>query len=90
MNQTKDTLTLLGCEITQASSGKNFDLKVKIPYWRTDLTIENDLIEELARITGYDSIPTVLPSATIPYTLTQPLHQIRERIKDLMVTTGSQ
>ena len=90
LNQTKDTLSLLGCEVTQTSSGKNFDLNVKIPYWRTDLTIENDLIEELARITGYDSIPTVLPSATIPYPLTQPLHQIRERIKDLMVATGAQ
>lgn len=90
LNQTKDILSLLGCDTTQASSGKDFDLKVTIPYWRTDLTIENDLIEELARITGYDSIPTVLPSATIPYPLTQPLHQIRERIKDLMVATGAQ
>ena len=90
LNQTKNILSLLGCDITQTSSGKDFDLRVKIPYWRTDLAIENDLIEELARITGYDSIPTVLPSATIPYPLTQPLHQIRERIKDLMVATGAQ
>ena len=32
------------------------------PSWRVDLTREEDLIEEVARISGYDLIPTIMPS----------------------------
>lgn len=38
-------------------------LKVIIPSWRPDLVHKTDLVEEIARITGYDRIPSVLPVA---------------------------
>jgi phenylalanyl-tRNA synthetase beta chain len=37
--------------------------RVTVPTRRFDLAIEEDLIEEVARIHGYDAIPTTLPSA---------------------------
>ena len=40
------------------NSVSNIDtLKVKIPSWRFDLKIEADLIEEIARLVGYNNIP---------------------------------
>ena len=41
-----------------ASSSANKDvIKVKIPSWRFDLKIEADLIEEIARLAGYNKLP---------------------------------
>ena len=31
------------------------------PSWRFDLTIEQDLVEEVARIYGYNNLPTSTP-----------------------------
>jgi phenylalanyl-tRNA synthetase beta chain len=42
----------------QASRGR---IKVVVPAWRADLTREADLIEELARLYGYEKIPSNLP-----------------------------
>lgn len=36
-------------------------LKIEVPTYRNDITIEADLIEEVARIYGYNNIPSTLP-----------------------------
>ncbi len=62
-------LTALGCQSTASSPG---EMHFTPPSWRHDLTREVDLIEEVARIHGYDKIPEdspipVAPSARRPY-----------------------
>lgn len=56
-----DILVSLGCE----ASDQGESLQVKTPAWRFDLTIEVDLIEEIARIYGIDQIETKLPVAQL-------------------------
>ncbi|HEX9696930.1 MAG TPA: phenylalanine--tRNA ligase subunit beta [Actinomycetota bacterium] len=51
-------LTALGCEVT---AGSRTTLRVTPPTWRGDITIEEDLIEEVARVHGYDNVPVRLP-----------------------------
>ena len=65
-------------------------LLVSVPYWRSDITIEDDLVEELARITGYDAIPTTFLADPIPPRQPQPARELRERVKDLLVAAGMQ
>ncbi len=50
-------LTQLGFEVEQ----QNDALICKPPSYRFDMSIKEDLIEEIARIYGYDNIPSVLP-----------------------------
>ena len=40
------------------------------PSWRPDLTLPADLVEEVARLDGYDNIPVVLPTAPAGHGLT--------------------
>ena len=61
---------------------------VKPPYWRSDVSIEDDLVEEVARITGYDSIPTTMLAASIPHHPPQPLRELKERVRDCLAASG--
>ena len=63
---------------------------VTVPYWRSDIAIEDDLVEELARIHGYDNIPTTPLSQGIPSHRAQPMRTLRERMKDLLSAAGMQ
>ena len=65
-------------------------LWVKAPYWRSDVSIEDDLVEEVARIAGYDTIPTSMLSSAIPHWEPQPMTELKETVKDLMASAGLQ
>ncbi|MGD8860356.1 MAG: phenylalanine--tRNA ligase subunit beta, partial [Myxococcales bacterium] len=56
----------IGCELVGAAgdqdAGEGGTLHALVPTHRPDITREVDLIEELARVRGYDRIPTELPS----------------------------
>ena len=80
-------LTSLGFHYQQHGDAA---LAVSVPYWRSDITIEDDLIEELARITGYDSIPTTFLADPIPLHQPDPMRDLRERVRDTLASAGMQ
>jgi phenylalanyl-tRNA synthetase beta chain len=57
----KKILVNLGLSVS--ALGKNA-FHVNIPSYRSDISREIDIVEEIARIHGYDSIPTTLPKIT--------------------------
>jgi len=61
-------------------------LRCVAPSWRFDVSIEQDLIEEIARIYGYNNLPTSLPAqaltmASVPETDT-PLMRLKHYLVD--------
>ena len=59
--QCAGVLQRLGLPFTEADGS----LTVTPPSWRFDLTIEEDLIEEVARVLGYNSLPDTPPQAPV-------------------------
>ncbi|MDK2777521.1 MAG: phenylalanine--tRNA ligase subunit beta [Pseudomonadota bacterium] len=58
----EDILQRLGMKLTAVADG----WQVVAPSYRFDIAIESDLIEELARIYGYENLPVRLPAAASP------------------------
>lgn len=63
-------------------------LEVTIPTFRPDLEREIDLVEEVARIYGFDRIESTLPESGEKRGGLSPDQRIRQRIKDLLVGIG--
>lgn len=64
-------------------------LQVLVPAFRPDLEREIDLIEEVARINGYDAIPETMPISRIVNQRPSPRRELTTKIRDLMVASGS-
>ena len=75
-------LRQVGCVVAENSGVEGF-FKVTPPTWRPDLTRPADLVEEVARLEGYDSIPSVLPQAPAGRGLTAPQRRNRLIAADL-------
>ena len=62
-------------------------LAVTVPSWRSDITADVDLIEEVARTGGYDRIPSIQPAARAGQGLTE-AQRTRRRISNLLAADG--
>ena len=80
-------LQSLGFE-TKVSDHSSLDATV--PYWRNDIAIEEDLVEEVVRIIGYDTVPTTPLSAPIPHQDRDPAARLRDLVKDALAASGMQ
>ncbi|EOG9721824.1 phenylalanine--tRNA ligase subunit beta [Acinetobacter baumannii] len=81
-----DVLTRLGCEVTVQADG---EWSVVPPSHRYDMAIYQDLIEEVARIDGYDNIQISLPSMDVQLAKYQDRFEIAQ-LRQTVVTLGYQ
>ncbi len=77
----RDILTRLGFAVSDA-------FEVTVPTFRPDVTQEIDLVEEIARVYGFDNIPTTLPRGDIPIPKVAPNEDLRERVKTYLLQCG--
>lgn len=79
-----DLLRQLGLEIISAGD----DLVCEPPTFRVDLEREVDIIEEVARIYGYDNIEATSPVAPIAAPIATPEDEITEIIRNFCINRG--
>lgn len=80
-------LTRLGISTRQESGGT---WVAKAPSHRTDLRIEHDLIEEIARLYGYDNIPAAPYRPALAPSRPKETQRTLARVKDALIGRGWQ
>src|SRR5207253_3241047 len=79
-------LTKLGFEV----SGEGSELRVTPPSWRPDVSREEDLIEEIGRVHGYDRIPEALPHGSTTLGGPQGFEAWKDSLREATVRLGFQ
>ena len=90
LEQSQSALELLGFTCTENRTEEGESLIVAIPWWRNDVNLEDDLVEEVVRVIGYDAVPTVMLSTPIPFHSPSPTIALREEVRDLLAAGGMQ
>ena len=80
-----DILARLECLVAPSGDGS---VAVIPPQYRIDIEREIDLIEEIARLNGYDKIPVTMPVARVASDRPTRHQEIEKRVRDLLVNNG--
>ncbi len=88
LEQIITTLTALGFDCQRTPSA--IEVAVTPPYWRSDIRFTVDLIEEVARVTGYDKIPMTMLSQPIPRQNPVPIVGLKRELRNHLSGYGFQ
>ena len=80
-DEMRNILTRLGFVVSDT-------FEVTAPTFRPDVAQEVDLIEEIARVYGFDNIPTTLPRGDIPIPKVDLKENLREHVKTYLLQYG--
>ncbi len=68
---------------------KDDDLVVDYPFWRTDIHIPEDIVEEIGRLYGYDNLPLQLPSRTNTPVTKDHMLDLKQKIRNTLAAAGA-
>ncbi len=88
--QMREILERLEFAVEGEEGAETAPLQVTAPWFRLDVGIPADLIEEIARVIGYDALPTTLMDDALPPQWRNWALEGKERVRDLLMGSGLQ
>lgn len=85
----KQILTSLEYEVlSEEKNDSDTILKLKVPYFRTDVEVEDDLVADILRINDYSTLPLSPISSAPPKEITPKIYDFEDKLKDMLVSIG--
>lgn len=85
----KQILTSLEYEVlSQEKHDSDTILKLKVPYFRTDVEVEDDLVADILRINDYSKLPLKPINSAPPKEITPKIYDYENKLKDILVNIG--
>jgi phenylalanyl-tRNA synthetase beta chain len=81
--------TLQNAEFTVTLNDEKTELAVTAPYWRADIHIPEDIIEEVGRLNGFDSIEPTLPARDFTAVSPDSFDKLRAEIRQAFSRAGA-
>jgi phenylalanyl-tRNA synthetase beta chain len=83
--QVKEMLENVECKV-------DFDegmLKISAPFWRRDIDLPEDIVEEVGRLYGFDKLPVSLPTRIATPTTVNPLMKLKSSLRTMLSQAGA-
>lgn len=68
---------------------KNELLEITAPFWRTDIEIAEDIVEEVGRLYGFDRLPLALPKRDITPAPEEELRVLKGKLREVLARAGA-
>lgn len=62
---------------------------LQVPFWRTDLETKEDIVEEIGRLHGFDTVPRQLPMRRIQPARKNPRRELRRVVREALARAGA-
>ena len=62
---------------------------IQSPFWRTDLELPEDIVEEVGRLYGFDKLPRQLPRRSIKSTPKNPRRELKNAVRQSLSRAGA-
>lgn len=62
---------------------------LQVPFWRTDLETKEDIVEEIGRLHGFDTVPRQLPMRRIQPARKNPRRELRRVVREVLARAGA-
>lgn len=89
LNMSMEDVTTLLTNVEFTVQVVDVDLLITAPFWRTDIEIAEDIVEEVGRLYGFDHLPLELPKRSVKPTIQDPLFETKARIRATLASAGA-
>ena len=86
--QVLDVLSRLGFSPMLEGDGDAATLHLVVPTWRSDVMLSADVVEEVARVIGYDTLPEELPTGQTAPVQRDPIYAMQRTVRSVLTGAG--
>lgn len=84
-----NVLSRLGFAPEISGESDNLTLTVTVPTYRHDVSIPDDIVEEIARIVGYETLPSTLPIGQTTPVRRDPMYRLKQAVQTALLASGA-